>query len=146
MFYTRLSDKTAHIAVFVVCLFFLSLARHILPAVLHVCPLSMLSVYQIRFSSDFPDKMKNKEFACIALSHLSGRRNNRRLRERKKRTSILKDCFAETTARYSGFIRRKIQIKRRRKTIKRVYPRRGDVRTVYLNAAVKESLFHEDWR
>lgn len=30
--------------------------------------------------------------------------------------------------------------------MERVYPRRGDVRTVYLNAVVKESLFHEDWR
>ena len=78
MFYTRLSDKTTHIAVFVVRLSYLSLARHILPAVLHVCPLSMLSVYQIRFSSGFPDKMKNKEFAFMVLYHLSGRGNNRR--------------------------------------------------------------------
>lgn len=30
--------------------------------------------------------------------------------------------------------------------MERVYPRRGDVRTVYLNAVVKESLFREDWR
>lgn len=88
--------------------------------------------------------MKNKEFACIELSHLSGRRNNRRSRERKSRHLYSRGCFAEITARYSGFIRRKIQIKRRRKTIKRVYPRAGDVRTVYLNAVVKESLFHED--
>ena len=27
---------------------------------------------------------------------------------------------------------------------KKVYPRAGDVRTVYLNAVVKESLFRED--
>ena len=100
MFYTRLSDKTAHIAVFVVCLFFLSLARHILPAVLHVCPLSMLSIYQIRFSSDFPDKMKNKEFACIELSHLSGRRNNRRSRERKN-GSMSCQCPENETERLS---------------------------------------------